>query len=30
MLIPRFWARRDGEATRPDGERIPLGIWGCR
>jgi hypothetical protein len=28
MLIPRYWARRDGAATRPDGESVPLTIWG--
>lgn len=28
MLIPRYWARREGDATRPDGERVPLTIWG--
>lgn len=27
MLIPRFWARANAQATAPDGRRIPIHIW---
>jgi hypothetical protein len=28
MHIPRYWARADGEAPRPDGDRYALTAWG--